>query len=59
MDKKDVVLSDAGIAFLKDDILRAILEVVSASVGVTPEEYLIRFETVLRYKPNLIFSIFE
>ena len=35
------------------------LYAVAASVGVTPEEYLLRFEEVLNTNPKMIFDIFE
>ena len=52
-------LSDIGIAFLADKEVYKALTKIAAQVGVTPEEYLLRFEEVLNTDPELIMSIFE
>ncbi len=52
-------LSAEGLAFLADAEMRAALSAIAASVGVTPEEYLLRFEEVLSEHPETILGIFE
>ena len=52
-------LSENGRKFLKDPIMYEALKVISSAVGVTPEEYLLRFEAVLETTPKQVFSIFE
>lgn len=52
-------LSAEGLAFLEDERMRAALTVIAASVGVTPEEYLLRFEEVMSERPEAILGIFE
>ncbi len=54
-----IQLSKEGRELLEDPCLAAILTEVAALAGVTPEEYLIRFEEVLHTQPDLIFGIFE
>lgn len=52
-------LSNEGVAFLRDPLMYEILYEIAASVGATPEEYLLRFESVLSESPEAIMSIFE
>ncbi len=52
-------LSKEGEAFLNDKALKKKLSKIAKSVGVTPEEYLIRFEEILSTNPQKIFDIFE
>ena len=52
-------LSSEGFELLNDPFLNRILSSVAASVGVTAEEYLLRFEEVLIENPKAIFDIFE
>lgn len=52
-------LSDEGVAFLRDPIMYKHIQKIATSVGVSAEEYLIRFEEVLKDSPHLIFNIFE
>ena len=52
-------LSEEGISLLTDPEIYSRLTGIAKSVGVTPEEYLIRFEAVLNKTPSLILSIFE
>lgn len=52
-------LTAEGLAFLEDERMRAALTVIAASVGVTPEEYLLRFEEALSECPETILGIFE
>lgn len=52
-------LSTEGLAFLEDERMRAALTAIAASVGVTPEEYLLRFEEILSERPEAILGIFE
>ena len=52
-------LSDIGIAFLADKEVYKALTKIAGEVGVTPEEYLLRFEEVLNTDPELIMNIFE
>lgn len=51
-------LSSEGLAFLADPALRKALERITAPLGVTPEEYLLRFEEVLERDPDALLSIF-
>ena len=53
------VLSQEGIVFLKDPVMNAALTVIAASVGVTPEEYLLRFEEVLEENPDILINTVE
>ena len=55
----DTKLSKQGRCFLNDQLLYKALSAVAASVGVTPEEYLLRFEEVLNTNPKMLFDIFE
>lgn len=57
MSKK--VLSQEGIKFLNDPVMNAALTVIGASVGVTPEEYLLRFEEVLEENPDMLINTVE
>lgn len=57
--KKSLPLSDEGRAFLCNKELFRGLKKIAKRVGVSPEEYLRRFEEVLRESPELIFNIFE
>lgn len=52
-------LSEEGEAFLADPIMVKLLSPIATSLGVTPEEYLLRFELVLADMPEVIFDIFE
>ena len=52
-------LSTQRSLFLQDPLMKEALYVVAASVGVTPEEYLCRFEEVLAENPQALFDIFE
>ena len=52
-------LSAEGLVFLADAEMRTALTEIAASVGVTPEEYLLRFEEVLSENPQAILRIFE
>lgn len=52
-------LSEQGIEFLSDSVMYAALTLIAKEVGVTAEEYLIRFEKVLRETPEAIMSIFQ
>ena len=52
-------LSPEGYAFLTDPTLLAALESVCRPIGVTPEEYLLRFEEVLESDPDALLSIFS
>ena len=47
-----IQLSEAGVAFLHDPVMHEALSVIAASVGITPKEYLLRFEEVLSKKPQ-------
>ena len=53
------ILSAEGKQFLADPLMRGVLTAAAASVGVTAEEYLLRFETVLAEDAESIFAIFE
>ena len=52
-------LSAQGFFFLQDPLMKEALSVIAASVGVTPEEYLCRFEEVPAESPQAFFDIFE
>lgn len=52
-------LSSEGLAFLADPTLASSLWRICRPLGVTPEEYLLRFEEVLRSDPEAIFAIFD
>ena len=52
-------LSFEGLTLLKNPVINKKLSTVAASVGVTAEEYLLRFEEVLAENPKVIFDIFE
>ena len=52
-------ISEEGKALLADPIMVKLLSPIAASVGVTTEEYLLRFESVLADMPEAIFNIFE
>ena len=56
--KASKTLSEPGLIFLNDPLMYEALCVVAASVGVTPEEYLLRFEEALLEKPKEIFDAF-
>jgi len=51
-------LSEQGLIFLRDPLMYEALCAVAASVGATPEEYLLRFEEILLKKPKEIFDAF-
>lgn len=53
------ILSKEGHALLNTPYLYRLLQKIAATVGVTPEEYLLRFEAVLRTDPESIMKIFE
>lgn len=53
------ILSAEGLAFLTDAEMSAALSAIAASGGVTPEEYLLRFEEALSERPEAILGIFE
>ena len=53
------ILSAEGKQLLADPLMRGVLTAVAASVGVTAEEYLLRFETVLAEDAESIFAIFD
>ena len=52
-------LSKEGREFLADPELYETLANIVGALGVTPEEYLLRFEEVLKIDPNAVLSIFE
>ena len=52
-------LSDEAHRLLKDPIVYERLSKITKAIGVTPEEYLIRFEEVLSENPHSINSTFE
>ena len=52
-------LSEEGKALLADPYMVKLLSPIAASVGVTTEEYLLRFELALADMPEAIFNIFE
>ena len=52
-------LSEEGLELLSDPIMYEILYVVAMSVGISPEEYLLRFEKVLSDTPETILGLFE
>ena len=52
-------LSEEGVALLNDSVLYHQLSLIAGSIGITPEEYLLRFEEVLSTNPDSIISIFE
>lgn len=52
-------ISTQGIDLLSDPILRAVLSEVVSELGITAEEYLLRFEQVLLRAPEKIFAVFE
>ena len=56
---KKKVLSPEGRAFLADPALLAALRRICAPLGVTPEEYLLRFEEVLATDPDRILTLFS
>lgn len=57
--KKKYELSEEGRAFLDDPIVYKALFFISKRVDSTPEEYLMRFERVLKTDPQKLFAIFE
>ncbi len=60
MHKKDMAkLSAEGRRLLSEPTVRAVLTAVAASVGVTAEEYLLRFEEVMAEDAESVFAIFE
>ena len=52
-------ISKEGKELLADPIMFDIITAEATSVGVTAEEYLIRFEQILSTTPDLIFKLFE
>jgi hypothetical protein len=52
-------ISKEGKELLADPIMFDIITAEAISVGVTAEEYLIRFEQILSTTPDLIFKLFE
>lgn len=59
MKKSTAKLSKEGLELLNDPILYEMLSKITKEIGVTPEEYLLRFEKVLAKNPKAIFSVFE
>jgi hypothetical protein len=57
--KSTPTLSAEGRELLSHPILRSRLERIAETVGVTAEEYLIRFEEILNREPQKIISAFE
>jgi hypothetical protein len=58
-EKKKTELSEMGKAFLEDPITYKALCLISKKVDSTPEEYLMRFERVLKSNPKKLFAVFE
>lgn len=54
-----ICLSKEGQAFLNDPEMNQRLTSIANSIGVTPEEYLYRFEKMMKTAPEKIFAIFE
>lgn len=52
-------LSTQGLELLCDPYIYSKLLIISSAIGVTPEEYLIRFEEVLSDTHEKILEIFE
>ena len=52
-------LSQEGVKFLSDKVIYEALAAIASPLGVTPEEYLERFEMALSEKPEEIFSVFK
>ena len=52
-------LSIEGRLFLSDPQMKLAISKIASEVGTTPEEYLLRFESVLNTDPERIFNIFE
>ena len=52
-------LSKQGEKLLNDSLMSKALFAIASDIGVTPEEYLLRFETILETNPESIFKIFE
>lgn len=59
IEKTKKSLSEEGRKMLNDAVMYTALCIISESVGVTPEEYLFRFEEVLDRDPQALISIFE
>lgn len=56
---KRIRLSPEGRAFLADPALSLSLKRICQPLGVTPEQYLLRFEEVLERDPDALLSIFS
>ena len=52
-------LSKEALELLSEPITYDMLSIITKEIGVTPEEYLMRFEEALSTNPNEIFEIFE
>ena len=57
--KHEKKLSPEGRAFLADPTLSLALKRICQPLGVTPEQYLLRFEEVLESDPDALLSIFS
>ena len=57
--KNERKLSPEGRAFLADPALSLSLKRICQPLGVTPEQYLLRFEEVLEHDPGMLLSIFS
>ena len=56
---KTRTLSVEGMEMLADPIMHAVLSEAASRLGVSAEEYLLRFEEVLSHSPEKIFAVFE
>ena len=52
-------LSKEALELLSEPITYDMLSIITKEIGVTPEEYLMRFEEALSTNPNAIFEIFD
>ena len=57
--KENLKISESGLELLSDPLVYQILSVIAEPLGVTPEEYLLRFEEALLRNPEDILGIFE
>lgn len=52
-------LTEQGLKFLSDPVMYEALSAIAEPIGVSPEEYLLRFEEVMTEQPEAIFGFFE
>ena len=59
MKKSICNLSDQASELLKDPTVYKKLSEITKAIGVTPEEYLARFDMLLAKNPQVILNVFE